>query len=76
MREYQFLESLARHQGGAGYYFGTGSGNYGDLIVSYVDFLKAKLSIHKLHPKFRGDFNYEEWARNSHGIKLSDLNEE
>ncbi|KAI8819450.1 ANTH domain-containing protein [Fimicolochytrium jonesii] len=35
---------------------------YGVLIRAYVQFLLAKLEYHRLHPEFRGNFDYEEYV--------------
>ena len=34
---------------------------YGTLIRAYVDFLRAKLSYHRHHPEFNGNFDYEDY---------------
>lgn len=35
---------------------------YGVLIRAYVQFLRAKLEYHRLHPEFSGTFDYEEYV--------------
>ncbi|KAJ2017027.1 sla2 Src-like adaptor 2 [Coemansia sp. RSA 376] len=54
-----FLEELGRGMGGGSY---AGWRNYSVLIRAYVNFLLAKLEYHRLHPDFRGDFDYEEYV--------------
>ncbi|CAG8576161.1 14349_t:CDS:10 [Acaulospora morrowiae] len=40
---------------------GDGIRGYGKLIREYVEFLKAKLRYHRLHPEFNGNFDYEDY---------------
>ena len=37
---------------------------YGPLIRAYVQYLKAKLEFHRIHPEFNGKFDYHEYISN------------
>lgn len=65
--ELRFLEDCVRMQGSNNLGFG-----YAPLIRAYVDYLKAKIEFHRVHPEFTGSFDYEEYL----SLKgVSDLNE-
>ncbi|KAJ1956249.1 sla2 Src-like adaptor 2, partial [Dispira parvispora] len=56
VREMAFLETLGRQA------MNDGWRGYGNLIRGYVNFLLAKLEYHRLHPEFRGDFDYDDYT--------------
>lgn len=67
MGEQRFLDDCARLQGSHNLGFG-----YAPLIRAYVDYLKAKIEFHRVHPEFTGNFDYEEYQ----SLKgIADLNE-
>ncbi|KAJ1975451.1 sla2 Src-like adaptor 2, partial [Dimargaris cristalligena] len=56
IREMPFLETLGRQA------MNDGWRGYGNLIRGYINFLLAKLEYHRLHPEFRGDFDYDDYT--------------
>ncbi|KAJ1912366.1 sla2 Src-like adaptor 2 [Tieghemiomyces parasiticus] len=56
VREMPFLETLGRQA------MNDGWRGYGNLIRGYINFLLAKLEYHRLHPEFRGDFDYDDFT--------------
>ncbi|KAJ1974245.1 sla2 Src-like adaptor 2 [Dimargaris xerosporica] len=56
IREMPFLETLGRQAANDGWR------GYGTLIRGYINFLLAKLEYHRLHPEFRGDFDYDDYT--------------
>ncbi|CAG8534007.1 17052_t:CDS:10 [Acaulospora colombiana] len=51
-----WLETCARSVNG------DGVRGYGRLIREYVEFLRAKLRYHRVHPEFNGNFDYEDYV--------------
>lgn len=63
----RFFDDCVRMQGTSNLGFG-----YAPLIRAYVDYLKAKIEFHRVHPEFTGNFDYEEYL----SLKgVADLNE-
>ncbi|KAI8868536.1 cytoskeleton assembly control protein [Ramicandelaber brevisporus] len=54
---FKFLENIFQHSTSNAF----GWRGYCALIRAYVNFILAKLEFHKLHPKFRADFDYDEF---------------
>ncbi|KAI3630767.1 hypothetical protein MIR68_012202 [Amoeboaphelidium protococcarum] len=65
MREVPFLDTMER----AHTYGGRG---YSTLIQVYIQFIKAKLQFHTMHPEFTANMSYEEYRALK---KVDDVNE-